>query len=73
MSVNYTAHAFLHPNCHYQIAHASFNLHISYAPQYQRLIWDYKKADTSNIRKALVLINWEKLFSHKNINAQVTV
>ena len=31
------------------------------------------KADTSNIRKALDLITWEKIFSHKNINAQVTV
>ena len=40
------------------------------APPYQRPIWDYKKADTSNIRKALDLIN---LFSHKNINAQETV
>ena len=54
--------------------HASFNLHITYPPPYQCLIWDYKKADNiSNIRKALDLINWEKLFSQKNINAQVTV
>ena len=37
------------------------------------MIWDSKKADTSNIRKALDLINWEKLFSRKNIIAQVTV
>ena len=73
MSVNYGAHSSLHPNCHHQIVHASFNLHITYPPPYQRPIWDYKKADTSNIRKALDLINWEKLFSHKNINAQETV
>ena len=39
----------------------------------QGLIWDYKKADTSNIRKAFDLINWGKRFSHKNINTQVTV
>ena len=32
-----------------------------------------KKADISNIRKALDSRNWEKLFSQKNINAQVTV
>ena len=37
------------------------------------MIWDYKKADISNIKKALDLINWEKRFSHKNINAQATV
>ena len=42
-------------------------------PPYQRLIWDYKKAGTSNIREKLDFINWQKLFSHKGINAQVTV
>ena len=42
-------------------------------PTPHRLIWYYKKADTSNIRKVLDLINWEKLLSHKNINAQVAV
>ena len=30
MSVNYGVHASLHPNCHHQIVHASFNLHITY-------------------------------------------
>ena len=53
------------------------NLHITYPPPifppYQRLIWDYKKAGTSNIREKLDFINWQKLFSHKGINAQVTV
>ena len=42
-------------------------------PPYQRLIWDYKKAHTSNIRTALDLIKWEKLFNHKNFNAQVNL
>ena len=39
-------------------------------PQYQQLIWDYKKADSKNIRKALGLVNWERLFDQKDINAQ---
>ena len=43
------------------------------SPPYQPLIWDYKKAGTSSIRETLDFINWEKLFSHKDINAQVTV
>ena len=29
MSVNSGVHASLHPNCHHQIVHASFNLHIT--------------------------------------------
>ena len=38
-------------------------------PQYQQLIWDYKRADSKNIRKALGLVNWERLFDQKDINA----
>ena len=71
LSVNSSVHASLHPNCHHQIVHSSFNLNIYYPPPYQRLIWDYNKADASNIRKALDSVNWERLFSGYNINEQV--
>ena len=71
LSVNSGVHASLHPNCHHQIVHSSFNLNISYPPPYQRLIWDYKKADSKNIQKALDLVNWERLFDQKDTNAQV--
>ena len=62
LSVNSGVHTPLHPNCHYQIIHASFNLNIFYPPPYQRLIWDYKKTDSKNIQKALDSVNWERLF-----------
>ena len=35
------------------------------------LIWDYKKADATKIRKGLDSVNWERLFDKKNVNAQV--
>ena len=44
---------------------------IYYPPPYQRLIWDYKKADSTNIRKALGSANWERLFDKKDLNSQV--
>ena len=72
LSVNSGVHASLHPNCHHQLVHSSFNLNISYRPPYQRLVWDYKKADSKNIRKALDSVNWERLFDQKAINAQAT-
>ena len=34
-------------------------------------MWDYEKADSKHIRKALDLVNWERLFDQKDINAQV--
>ena len=49
----------------------TFNLNIYYPPLYQRLLWDYKKADEKSIRKALDLVNWGRLFDHKNIDSQV--
>ena len=71
LSINSGVHSSLHPNCHHQIVYSSFNLNIYYPPPYQRLIWDYKKADSKNIRKALDSVNWEKLFDKKDINSQV--
>ena len=34
-------------------------------------MWDYKKADSTKIRKALDMVKWERLFDKKYFNAQV--
>ena len=54
-----------------QIIHSIVNLNVSYPSPYQRLIWDYKKADSKNIQQALDSVNWVRLFNQKDINAQV--
>ena len=69
--VNSGVHAVLHPNCHHQIVHSSFSLNIFYLPPHQRLVWDYKKIDSKNIRKAIDSVNRERLFDQLDINAQV--
>ena len=71
LSVDSGVHASLHPHFHHQIVYSSFNLNISYPPPHQRLVWDYKKTDSKNIRKALDSVNWERLFDQLYINAQV--
>ena len=48
------------------------NLNIYCPTPYQQLIWDYKKANSKNTRKALDLVNWERLFDSNDINLQVT-
>ena len=73
LSVNSEVHSSLHPNCHHQIVHTSFNLDIYYPPPYQRLIWDYKKTDSTNIRKALDSVSWERLFDKKDLDSQVVI
>ena len=74
LSVNSGIHTFLHPNCHHQIFQSKFDPDIFYLPPYQRLVWNYKKADVSSARKALnLLVNWEILYHNKNINVQVSI
>ena len=34
-------------------------------------MWDYEKADSEKIKKALDSLNWERLFNKKNIDVQV--
>ena len=67
-SINSEIHTSLHLNCHHQIAQSKFDVNIYYLQP-----WDYKKADLSNVQKALDLVNWEKLFRIKNINLQVSI
>ena len=71
LSVDSGVHSSLRPNCHHQIIHSTFNLNICYPPPYQRLLWDYERANPNKIRKALDLVNWKRLFDQKSIDAQV--
>ena len=63
----------LHPSCQHQIVYTSFSLDIYYRPPYQRLISDYKKADSMNIRNFQDSVNWERLFDKKDLNSQVAI
>ena len=86
LSVDSGVHPSLHPNCHHQTIYSTFNLNLQPHPTStttttttttttkslnQRLVWDYKKADPNNIRKALDLVNWEMLFDQKSIEAEI--
>ena len=51
--------------------HTHTHTHTRTHTPYQKLIWDYKKADLKNIRKVFDLVNWERLFGQKDINVQV--
>ena len=44
---------------------------VEYPPPYERLVWDYNKADTESIKQALMQINWHDLFLSKNVHQQV--
>ena len=71
--INNGIHASLHSSCHHEIIHCTFNLNILYPHPYQRLLWNYKKADVSKIKKVLKLVNWDRLLDNKNVDFQVLI
>ena len=46
-------HPTLHERCHHQIAYGKFNLQIEYLPAYERLVWNFKRADVNTIITAI--------------------
>ena len=46
---------------------------IVYPPPYERLVWDYKRANESVMNEALNKVDWKFSFSNKSINQQVII
>ena len=59
------------PKLHHQITHCKLNHNIEYPPQYQRLVWNYKKANTESIKKSIESVNSKTLFNKKTVRKQV--
>ena len=73
VAVNSGVHPSLHVKCHHQIIHCKSNLMIIYPPPYERLAWDYKRANTDAIISSINQVDWEFLFSNKNVHQQVYI
>ena len=52
----------LDPLCHHQITYCRFNYKIPPPPPFERKIWDYERANVTQIRKSIVDFNWEQHF-----------
>ena len=51
--------------------YAKINLKIYYPPPYERLVWDYSKANITNIKNSLSQVNWNNALKDLNVNNQV--
>ena len=49
------------------------NLKAEYPLLYQRLVWNFKKYKNDAIKRAIELVNWNSLFSHKNVDEQAAI
>ena len=63
----------LNPKCHHQITYCKLNLIIKYPPTYQRLVWDFKRANVESIKRSIELVNWETLCHDKIVHKQVSI
>ena len=63
----------LHENCHHLITFAIFDLQIEYPPPYERLVWNYEKANTEMIQRALSNFHWENSFANIDIDEKVNL
>ena len=50
-----------------------FNLIIEYPPPYQRLVWDYKRANVNSIKQALYQVNWSTILLNKDLHQQINI
>ena len=66
-------HPTLHENCHHQITYCKLNLNIVYPPPYERLVWDFKRANVNAVTTAINQVEWKFLFSCKNVHQQVNI
>ena len=55
-------HSSLHSNCNHQITHCNINLNIEYPTPYERLVWDYNKANVESIKKSIESVIWKVMF-----------
>ena len=66
-------HLSIRSNCHHQITYWKLNLNIKYPPSYERLVWDYNKANFQGIKKSIESVNWKLMFSNKSVHKQVSI
>ena len=59
--------------CHHQVIFYKLNLKFAYPLNYAREVWEYGKAQTVLINRAIDQFDWFNLFLDVNINEQVTL
>ena len=67
------SHPSLHPNGHHKIIHCKINLKITYPPPSRRLLWNFKRANISSIKRVIKMVDWRFMFLNKNVHEQVSI
>ena len=65
-------HSSLSRTCQHKIVFAKLNLKAEFPPPYDRVFWDYSRADKISINWAIDTIDWKELFANKPVESQVS-
>ena len=63
----------LHPNCHYQIIYAKFNLEVLYPSSFTREVWHYQDSNVDLIRRSINEFDWDRAFANKHVDEKVLI
>ena len=58
---------------HDNIIYGKLNFDIPLPPPYYRKLWDYKKANTGTIQRAISAFNWDMAFYNKDTNDKIKI
>ena len=59
--------------CYHDIIHRKINIRVPLPLTYVREVWDYRKANVENIKKAISNFNWNKAFENLAIDEKVAL
>ena len=65
-------HSSLSSMCLHEIVFAKLNLKVEYSPPYERVFWDYSRAEKVSVNRAINAIDWEELFANKPVESQIS-
>ena len=64
-------HSSFSSTCHHEIVFAKLNLKVEHPAPYERIFWDYSRAERASINRTINAIDWEELFVNKTVESQV--
>ena len=57
--------------CNHNIIYGKINICVPLSRPYVREVWDYKKANTENIKKVISKLDWNKAFENLSVDEKV--
>ena len=57
--------------CHHNIIYGKINTRVPFPPTYVQEVWDYKKVNIENIKKAISNFDWNKAFENLSVDEKL--